>query len=156
MKSNYKLLVLCISIPLLVGALSAFITQNSMDIFKLLNKPPLTPPGIFFPIVWSILYILMGISSYLVLVSREDANDISIAITAYLLQLLVNILWPIFFFRFNLYLFSFLVIIILWFFILRTIRLFYNICKTSAYLLIPYLLWVTFAAYLNLGFVILN
>lgn len=156
MKSNYKLLVLCISIPLLVGALSAFITQNSMDIFKLLNKPPLTPPGIFFPIVWIILYILMGISSYLVLVSREDANDISIAITAYLLQLLVNILWPIFFFRFNLYLFSFLVIIILWFFILRTIRLFYNIFKTSAYLLIPYLLWVTFAAYLNLGFVILN
>lgn len=156
MKSNYKLLVLCISIPLLVGALSAFITQNSMDIFKLLNKPLLTPPGIFFPIVWIILYILMGISSYLVLVSREDANDISIAITAYLLQLLVNILWPIFFFRFNLYLFSFLVIIILWFFILRTIRLFYNIFKTSAYLLIPYLLWVTFAAYLNLGFVILN
>lgn len=156
MKSNYKMLAFCISIPLFAGVLSAFITQNSMESFGQLNKPPVTPPGIFFPIVWTILYILMGISSYLVLTSGRNVSDIFIALTAYVLQLLVNILWPIFFFRLNLYLFSFLVIIVLLLFILRTIRLFYNISQISAYLLIPYLLWVTFAAYLNLGFVILN
>ena len=156
MKLNYKLLILCIAIPLFSGALSSFIAQNSMTTFDLLNKPPLTPPGIIFPIIWSILYILMGIASYLVLTSGENANEISIALTAYGLQLIVNILWPVFFFRFNLYLFSFFVIIVLLLFLLRTIRLFYDIFKTSAYLLIPYLLWVTFAAYLNLGFVVLN
>jgi tryptophan-rich sensory protein len=127
-----------------------------MATFQLLNKPPLTPPSILFPIVWTILYTLMGIASYFVLTSKENANDISTALTAYGLQLFLNILWPIFFFGFDLYLFSFFVIVVLWLFIVRTIRLFYNISKISAYLLIPYLIWVTFAAYLNLGFVVLN
>jgi tryptophan-rich sensory protein len=156
MKPKYKLLVICIAIPLFAGALSAFITRNSMTTFQLLNKPPLTPPGILFPIVWTILYTLMGIASYFVLTSRGNVNDISTALTAYGLQLFLNILWPIFFFGFDLYLFSFFVIVVLWLFIVRTIRLFYNISKISAYLLIPYLIWVTFAAYLNLGFVVLN
>ena len=155
-KPNYKLLAICIAIPLWAGALSALATQNSMTTFQLLNKPPLTPPGIVFPIVWTILYTLMGISYYLVLTSERTTLDKATAITAYGLQLFLNILWPIFFFRFDLYLFSFFVIIVLWLFIVHTIRLFYNISKSSAYLLIPYLIWVTFAAYLNLGFVILN
>ena len=156
MKPNYKLLAICIAIPLFAGAFSALITQNSMATFQQLNKPPLTPPGILFPIVWTILYTLIGIASYLVLTSEENANDIATALTAYGLQLLVNILWPIFFFRFDLYLFSFFVIVVLWLFIVHTIRLFYSISKTAAYLMIPYLIWVTFAAYLNLGFVVLN
>ena len=156
MKPKYKLLVICIAIPLFAGALSAFITRNSMATFQLLNKPPLTPPSILFPIVWTILYTLMGIASYFVLTSKGNVSDISTALTAYGLQLFLNILWPIFFFQFDLYLFSFFVIVVLWLFIVRTIRLFYNISKISAYLLIPYLIWVTFAAYLNLGFVVLN
>ena len=156
MKANYKLLAICIAIPLWAGALSSLATQNNITTFQTLTKPPLTPPGIIFPIVWTILYTLMGISSYLVLTSNATTLDKATAITAYGLQLFLNILWPIFFFRFELYLFSFFVIVVLWLFILQTIRLFYSISKTSAYLLIPYLIWVTFAAYLNLGFVILN
>ena len=155
-KLNYKLLLICIAIPLLAGSFSALLTNNSMAVFQQLNKPALTPPGFLFPIVWTILYTLMGIASYLVLTSNKNKTDIATALTAYAIQLLVNISWPIFFFRFNWYLFSFFVIILLWLFIIRTIRLFYDISKISAYLLIPYLIWVTFAAYLNLGFVVLN
>ena len=156
MKPNYKLLLFCIAIPLLAGGLSASLTANTMEAFQQLTKPPLTPPGFLFPIVWTILYTLMGIASYLIVTSDANKDDIQTALVSYGLQLIVNILWPIFFFRFNWYLFAFFVILLLWLFIIRTIRLFFAISKPAAYLTIPYLLWVTFAAYLNAGFVVLN
>ena len=156
MKLNYKLLILCIAIPLFSGALSSFIAQNSMTTFDLLNKPPLTPPGIIFPIIWSILYILMGIASYLVLTSGENANEISIALTAYGLQLIVNILWPVFFFSFQWYFFSFLWLVLLWVLVAKLILEFGEISKVAAGLNVPYLLWLSFAGYLNLGIWLLN
>jgi len=156
MQKNYKLLTLCIVIPLAVGSLAGFITKDSMESFNMLNKPALSPPGILFPIVWTILYILMGISSYLVITSGQGTNKIREALTFYGLQLFFNFFWSIWFFNFGWYLFSFIWLLLLWVLIFNTIAAFYEINKTAAYLLIPYLLWVTFAGYLNFAIYLMN
>ena len=144
------------AIPLVVGGVSALITRRSMEIFETLNKPALAPPGYLFPIVWTLLFILMGISSYLVLTSDEKQGYIDNALAVYAIQLAVNFLWPIFFFNFGWYLFSFFWLLLLLILILMTIRSFFNISKPAAYLLLPYLLWVCFAGYLNLAIYFLN
>lgn len=156
MKINKKALIIAIAIPLLVGAVSAFISSNSMEQFGQLNQPPLAPPGFLFPIVWTILYTLMGIASYLVFSSNQKQEDINDALTVYALQLAVNFFWSIFFFNLKWYLFAFFWLILLWILILYTILLFYRISKPAAYLMVPYLIWVTFAGYLNLGIYALN
>ena len=139
-----------------VGGLSAFLTQDSMETFNRLNQPPLAPPGWLFPVVWTILFILMGLASYLVLTSGKSDQSIRNALSVYGFQLLVNFLWPILFFNLGLYLFSFFWLIFLWILILVTMLLFYRIRKTAGYLLLPYLLWVSFAGYLNLSIYLLN
>ena len=151
MKIHWKLLVLCIVIPLAVGALASLLTGGGMEVFESVNKPPLSPPAWLFPVVWTILYILMGISSYLVLTSGAEENEISKAMTIYGYQLAVNFLWPTFFFNFQWYLFSFLWLVLLWVLVLVMIIRFWGIDRTAAYLNIPYLVWLTFAGYLNLG-----
>lgn len=156
MKINKKALIIAIAIPLLVGALAGFLTADSMTAFMQLDKPPLSPPGILFPIVWSILYTLMGIASYLIYSSNTKQEDINDALCVYALQLFVNFFWSIIFFNLEWYLFAFFWLVLLWVLILYTILLFYRISKPAAYLLIPYLLWVTFAGYLNLGIYLLN
>lgn len=156
MKLNIKQLIICIAIPLLIGSLSAFLTRDSMTTFSRVIKPPLSPPGILFPIVWTVLYTLMGIASYLIISSDAAKEDVQNAIFVYALQLGINFFWSIFFFNLQWYLFSFFWLLLLWTFILYTIVVFYRISKPAAYLLIPYLLWVTFAGYLNLGIAILN
>lgn len=156
MQEKLKNLLLCIAIPVLTGSLSGFLTRGSMQVFRQLNKPPLSPPGAVFPIVWTILYILMGIASYLVFSSGTGQGDIRNALSVYGLQLAVNFFWPLFFFNLGWYFFSFVWLVLLWLLILITIRLFYHISRPAAYLLLPYLLWVTFAGYLNLGIAILN
>lgn len=153
MKLEWKKLLICIAIPLLVGSISAFLTRGNMQIFNTLNKPPLSPSGWLFPIVWTLLYILMGIASYLVLVSKKENTK---ALTVYGIQLVFNFFWSIIFFNLNLYLFAFAWLILLWILILKTTILFYQISKSAGYLMIPYLLWVTFAGYLNLGIYFLN
>ncbi len=156
MNSKTKTLIICIAIPLIVGGLSGFLTRNSMELFSQVTKPPLSPPGFIFPIVWTILYTLMGISSYLVLTSGGPQGQIKEALLIYALQLGINFFWSIFFFNNQWYLFSFFWLLLLWFFIFRTIQLFLPLSKTAAYLMIPYLVWVTFAGYLNLGIALLN
>ncbi len=157
MKIKWKLLFLCILIPLIIGVFSGIISGNSIEQFSKMNKPSLSPPGLLFPIVWTILYVLMGIASYLVLVSNnKNQNVLKKALKTYGIQLIFNFFWSIWFFNLNLYFFSFLWLIILWILISITILLFYKISKLSAYLLLPYILWVTFAGYLNLGIAILN
>ncbi len=153
MKVEWKNLITCLAIPLAVGGLSALLTQNSMAGFEAVNKPSLAPPGWLFPVVWTVLYILMGIASYLVLTSGKP-NDI--ALTVYGIQLIFNFFWPIIFFNLELYLFAFIWLILLWFLVLTTAILFYHISKPAGYLMIPYLLWVTFAGYLNLSIYLLN
>lgn len=156
MRIDVKKLLICIAIPLLVGIVSGLISRSGMETFNQITKPPLSPPAILFPIVWSILYTLMGIASYLIVVSDADKTLKDNALTSYGLQLIVNFFWSIFFFNFGWYLFSFLWLVLLWVLILNCIFLFYEINKTAAYLMIPYLLWVTFAGYLNLAIYFLN
>lgn len=155
-KSDIKDFVQCILLPLFVGGLAALFTMNSMQQFQSLEKPPLSPPAILFPIVWTLLYVLMGIASYLIFKADASGTDKEKALRTYGVSLIFNFLWPIFFFRYELYLFSFLWILLLWGIILITILLYNQINKTAAHLMIPYLLWVTFAAYLNLGIYLLN
>lgn len=156
MKINKRLLFICIAIPVLVGLVAGLLTRNSMEVFALVEKPPLAPSAWLFPAVWTILYILMGISSYIILTSNADQEEIKKAIKLYAYQLVVNFLWPTFFFNFGWYFFSFLWLIFLWILVFLMIRSFYEINKVAAYLNIPYLVWLTFAGYLNAGIWLLN
>ncbi len=155
-KIDKKLLAICIALPLLVGTISALLTRESMMLFASVNKPPLSPPGWLFPVVWTLLYTLMGIASYLVLTSEASKEEISKALNVYLYQLLVNFLWSTWFFNLQWYYFAFVWLVLLWILILATLVRFYRISKPAGYLLVPYLLWVTFAGYLNLGIALLN
>ena len=121
-----------------------------------LNRPPLSPPGWLFPIVWTILYILMGVSSYLIIQSGAEEEAVNSALSVYVYQLIVNFLWSTFFFNFGWYLFSFIWLVLLWVLVLIMIVRFYNISRLAGILQIPYLIWVTFAGYLNLGIWLLN
>lgn len=150
---NKSSLILSILIPLAVGSLSALLSGNAMA-YTTLNKPALSPPGFVFPIVWTILYILMGISYYMIRTS-ESLNAPK-ALTTYVLQLFLNFGWSIIFFGFSQYLFAFIWLAALIITILIMIYQFYQISPAAAYLQIPYLLWCLFAAYLNLAIYVLN
>ena len=149
MKTEKGTLIKSIAIPLLVGVVAGLLSRNGMEVFEMVNKPPLSPPVFLFPIVWTILYILMGISAYLIIKSDANPEEKTKALKIYIYQLIVNFLWPIFFFNLKWYFFSFLWILLLWVLIIVMIREFSRISKTAGYLLIPYLLWVTFATYLT-------
>lgn len=156
MKINKSLLVKCIVIPLIVGIIASVISGSSMKNFENLVKPPLSPPGWLFPVVWTILYILMGVASYLVITSGGNKSEIQQALTIYGYQLVVNFLWPTFFFNFGWYLFAFVWLVLLWVLIVIMIIRFCQLSKPAGYLLLPYLLWVTFAGYLNFAIWRLN
>lgn len=148
-----KNLIISLLISLGVGGLSFLITMGSMDIYKYLVKPPLAPPSILFPIVWTILYILMGISAYLI---YRDSSIDNGALKVYLIQLFINFVWPILFFLLSYRLLSLIWIILLVIVVIVMIIKFYKVNRVAAYLQIPYLIWILFATYLNLGFYILN
>ena len=156
MKLDKRLLAVCIAIPLLVGGVASLLTGGGMEVFASVEKPPLSPPGWLFPVVWTILYTLMGISSYLILASDAEESAKEGAIRVYGLQLLVNFLWPTFFFNFRWYGFSFFWLLLLWFLVIVMILRFREISRLAAYMNIPYLIWLTFAAYLNWGIWVLN
>lgn len=136
------------------GALAGLLTKNSMDEFQRLIKPPAAPPEWVFPVVWSVLYLLMGISAAMIYLT--DSSKKRSALCLYAVQLAVNFLWPIFFFNLKAYSFSFFWILLLLCLIIAMFISFYRINKPAAYLQIPYLLWVAFASYLTLMITILN
>lgn len=150
--STLKIYIKSILIPLILGGIVGLLISSSMD-YETLVKPFLAPPSILFPIVWTILYTLMGVS-YGILKSKSllDSNSKFL----YYLQLIVNLLWPIFFFIFKWRFFSFIWIIILVLLVIATIAEFYSKNKVSGFLQIPYLLWLLFATYLNLSIYLLN
>ena len=150
---NRSSLIIAILIPLAVGSFSALISGN-MSLYSTINKPAFSPPSIVFPIVWTILYVLMGISSYIIYSS--DSADKTKALKIYALQLFFNFCWSILFFRYQLYLFSFLWLVILIVLICIMIKDFYKINPAAAYLQIPYLLWCIVAAYLNFSIYTMN
>ena len=156
MKGKKWLLFICIAIPLAIGGISAILTSGSMNIFGELNKPPLAPPGWLFPIVWTVLYTLMGISSYLVITSMASKEEKEDAIKIYAYQLMVNFLWPTFFFNLKLYLFSFIWLLLLIVLVVIMILKFREINKNAALINIPYLIWLCFAAYLNFAIWFIN
>lgn len=155
MKKQVKNLIIALIIPLLVGGLSALLA-GGMGAFKNLEKPPLSPPGWLFPVVWTLLYLMMGFASYLVYTAKAPTYKKNSALLFYGVQLFFNFMWSIIFFRFEAYLFAFIWLIIMWLLIIITTVRFYEVRKFAGLLMIPYLLWVTFAAYLNLGIYILN
>lgn len=157
MWSKIKPYIIAILIPLAVGGIASFLTRNNMGIYEQINRPTLAPPSIVFPIVWTILYVLMGISSAMIYLNQgPNSQYSSFALYSYAKQLLLNFLWSIIFFNLQQFLFAFIWLIFLWFSILKMILAFYRIDKTAAYLQIPYLIWVTFAGYLNLMIYLLN
>ena len=157
MWKKIKPYVFGIAIALGVGGLSSLLTQDNMQIYEQINKPALAPPMILFPIVWGILFVLMGISSAIVYEKRETDKEASQeALKVYALQLAVNFFWTIIFFNMQAYLFAFIWLIVLWVLIILMIIKFKKISPTAAYLQIPYLLWVTFAGYLTLMIYLLN
>ncbi len=139
--------------PLLIGSIIGGITSNAID-YSNLAKPPFSPPSILFPIVWSIIYLLMGIAYYLF--QRNVYRNKKVESFIYYLQLFINALWSIIFFVFKWRLFSVFWIVLLFIFVLINTIQFSKKYKPSAYLFIPYLLWLAYATYLNIGIYLLN
>ena len=150
---NLKKLFISILIPLGLGTLVGLIT-SSFSNYSNYIQPSFAPPAILFPIVWSILYTLMGISSYIISESNSYKKDKALSI--YWIQLIFNLLWSFVFFVFNLKTFAFVWILALIVLVIITIKRFLEINKTAGYLQIPYLLWLVFASILNLSIVFLN
>lgn len=153
-KKINKELIISILIPVILGFIVAIITNGDIKDFNNLNLPKIVPPGYVFGIVWTILYTLMGISSYLI----YDSNDYhrNCCLLVYGLNLFVNLLWSIIFFSLKLRLFAFIWLIFLIIIVIYMISCFYNINKKAAYLNIPYAIWLLFAAVLNFLVYIMN
>lgn len=136
------------------GGILVGLLTSGREVYETLTKPPLSPPAILFPIVWSILYTLMAVSAALILSSQKGRD--SGVIKLYYIQLAVNFVWPFLFFNLGFLTLSFVWILLLIALVALMIYKFYGINKTAALLQLPYLIWLLFAAYLNLGFVVLN
>lgn len=151
MKINYKRLIIYILIPLALGGIVGYLS-GSFNGYKGMITPSFAPPGFIFPIVWFILYILMGISRYLISINGNDTDSV----LAYNAQLFVNLTWTFLFFTLRLFLFSFVWLLLLIIFVVIMIIKFYKENKVSAYLQIPYLIWIIFASILNYSIYTLN
>lgn len=151
---KWKPLIISLAVSLGTGALAALLTRQSPEVYESLIQPPLAPPSWVFPVVWTLLYILMGIAAYRVWVTDDPGRER--ALTLYGAQLLFNFFWPQIFFSARLYGLALIWIIVLWVLVLLTQRRFARIDRTAGILMLPYLLWVTFAVYLNAGVWYLN
>lgn len=145
------------AISLGVGLLSALITKGDMAIYEEIVKPPLAPPALLFPIAWIILYVLMGISSARIYIKRrENTGEVKDALAVYAMSLIVNFTWSIIFFTLEAFLVAFVWLLLLLALIITTVIRYKPIDKLAAFLQIPYIIWVSFAGYLNLAIFILN
>ena len=153
---NAKKLIGSIVVTQLAGILGAVFTTPSISTwYATVNKPVFNPPNWIFGPVWTLLYLMMGVALYLVILEKNSANK-KVALKYFWIQLGLNTLWSIIFFGMQLPALALLEIVILWYMILMTIRKFLPISKTAGYLLVPYILWVSFASVLNLAIAILN
>lgn len=141
-----------IFIPIILGTLVGLLLMNSYEFYQGLIKPPLAPPNWLFPIAWSILYLLMGISYYKII----DKSDDVIIRQIYRIQLFFNLVWPVIFFLFELLLLSSIWIVCLDILVIIMIYIFYKIDSKAGLFQIPYLIWILFATYLNISIFILN
>ena len=156
MKLDIKKLLKNLAIPLLIGFIAGFLTRQGTENFALnVKQPPFAPPAVLFPIVWTFLYALMGFSAYIIENSQQTSQR-NRALVLYYVQLFLNFLWSFIFFNFNNYLAAFIWIVALLILIIATTIEFYKIKPIAGYLMIPYILWVTFAAVLNFSIYLLN
>ena len=157
MWKKVKPYVISVVIALGVGGLAAFITQNDMNLYSEIILPPLAPPSVLFPIIWSILYTLMGISAAIIYLQRTNSpNAAKDALSVYGINLVLNFMWSILFFKFRVFLFSFIWLLALLATIIKMIFDFVKIKPIAGYLQIPYAVWVSFAGYLNFAIWWLN
>ncbi len=159
-KSRIVTMIICILIPLAVGIVSAVITGDAMSSFGEMNQPPLSPPAWLFPVAWTILYVLMGLASYFILVAKPSSDDKKRArrqaLVGYILQLAFNFMWSLLFFKLELHIVAFIWLIIMWCIIGYTMLRAFRVSIPATLLLVPYILWCTFAGYLNIMIAILN
>ena len=148
-KFQFGLFICALAVPLITGVLSSLITRNAMNQYNIMPKPPLSPPGWVFPVVWTILYILMGVASYMVITSDASRNLVTGAVLFYCIQLIMNFFWSILFFSFSLYLASFIWLIIMWVFVVICTVYFFLARTAAGVMMLPYIVWASFAAYLN-------
>lgn len=151
---NLKKLLIALIIPLAVGGLAAFASGSFSERYAVMNKPPASPPGWLFPIVWTVLYLMMGYAAYIV--SMTGGANRQEAMTAYYLQLALNFLWPVLFFRFRLYTVAIFELLLLIAAVIVMVIRFSHIDERAGYLTLPYLIWLCFALYLNIGVAVLN
>lgn len=157
MLKKYAPLVFFVGSSFLAGFIGSIFTTPAISTwYTSLAKPSFTPPNYIFGPVWSLLYLLMGVSAYLVWKKGFDKKKVKTALYVFFIQLALSSLWSILFFGFKSPTAALVEIIFLWFLVFLTIRKFYKISKTAGYLLIPYILWVTFASFLNLSIALLN
>ena len=149
-------MIAAIAIPLLVGAFSAYLTADDMKIYESLGKPFLAPPGWLFPIVWTILYALMGLASYFVFTADAEEKVRQKALRLYAVQLAMNLFWSTLFFTYHQYLISLIWLLIMWVLILITGLRFFKIRKEAGIMMGILFIWTTFAAYLNLSYYIMS
>lgn len=155
-RTNWKWLLICLGIPVIVGGLSAWVSMDGMKHFEQVAKPPLTPPGWVFPAAWTILYLLMGYASYVVWRSDAPKRQIDHSLRWYGAQLAANFLWSPLFFRWELYLAALAWLAVIIVLILVTMARFRRVDRKAGLLIVPYLCWVLFAGYLNAGVWLLN
>lgn len=157
MKKQTRIYIISVAISLGVGIVSALLTRGNMNIYEEVSTPPLSPPSFLFPVVWTVLFVLMGISAAMVLTTgTSPLLKRKNALSVYGMSLFFNFFWSIIFFNLRAFLFAFVWLLVLLALIILTIVKYFKINRTAAYLQIPYALWVTFAGYLNLGIFILN
>lgn len=153
---NWKTLLPALLLPLAAGGLGALLAGGFGESYGAMYKPVLSPPGWVFPIVWTALYLLMGYASFLVWTAEASGPRRRRALTVYAVQLGMNLLWPLFFFRLGWYVFAFVWLLLLIAAVVLCRVLFRYISERAGKLLLPYLAWLAFAAYLNLGVAMLN
>lgn len=151
---NLRTLLPSLLLPIIVGAAGAIVTASGMEAYKLLNKPPLVPPGWVFSVVWTVLYIIMGYSAYLVKSSK--CYDKQSAMQVYYIQLALNFIWVLVFFRFGLLWLSAIILLLLTAAVIFTMLRFLECDTFAGRLLIPYVIWCLFALYLNVATAIIN
>lgn len=155
-------IALAIAIPLGGGFIISLFTRDAMSKFSSFNQPPLAPPAWLFPVAWTILYILMGVASYLIWKKGRNANvsaDKTASKTAlifYIVQLVFNFIWTPLFFSLSWYWFAFIWLMVMWVLIIVLMSKTHKISRPAFWMLLPYIVWCTFAAYLNCGIAILN
>lgn len=156
MKKKQIINIFLVFTPILIGICSAILTKDMMVEYSKLDKPLFSPPTMLFPIAWTILYLLMGIAAAIIYSKEEYSEYRSTGLTLHLVQLILNFFWSIIFFNMKQYYFAFVWLVILWLVVFSMIQNYKKISQTAFFLNVPYIVWLTFAGYLNLAVAIMN